>query len=65
MELATLSSPRSVRIMKQQLWNSAFQTLGEAIHESWAEIPESFASADFQEGVAAFTEKRTPRFTGA
>jgi enoyl-CoA hydratase/carnithine racemase len=64
-ELADLVSPRSLRVMKRQLWEAQFQTLGEATAVADQEMLASFRSADFREGVAHFVEKRAPRFTGA
>jgi enoyl-CoA hydratase/carnithine racemase len=63
-ELATQVSPRSLRVIKQQVYNAQFQTLGEAIDEANTQMLQSFRCADFQEGVAHFLEKRAPRFTG-
>ncbi len=64
-DLADMVSPRSMRVMKRQLWEAQFQNLAEATAIGNAEMLESFKSADFKEGVAHFLEKRAPNFTGA
>ena len=62
--LATEVSPRSVRVMKRQLWEAPYQTLGEAVALANAEMFTSLQSEDFREGVAHFQERRPARFTG-
>jgi enoyl-CoA hydratase/carnithine racemase len=63
-QLATTVSPRSMAVMKAQIWKSLFQDLTDAIAIGDAEMQKSFATEDFKEGVAHFVEKRPARFTG-
>ncbi len=63
-ELADLVSPRSIGVMKRQLWEAQFQSLAEATAVANEEMGRSFTAEDFKEGVAHFVEKRAPRFTG-
>jgi enoyl-CoA hydratase/carnithine racemase len=62
--LANTVSPRSVAVMKRQLWEAQFQTLAEATTQANHEMELSFQTSDFKEGVAHYLEKRAARFTG-
>jgi enoyl-CoA hydratase/carnithine racemase len=64
MELATSVSPRSLRVIKRQVYEAMFQTLSEAFETSEQEMAASLESEDFKEGVAHFVQKRAPNFTG-
>jgi enoyl-CoA hydratase/carnithine racemase len=63
-QLATQSSPRSLRVMKRQIWHALFNRLGPCVDLAETEMMESFASDDFREGIMSFMEKRAPQFTG-
>lgn len=63
-ELAEKVSPRSMRVMKKQLWDGLLEGLGEALKTADHEMALSLQTDDFKEGVAHFVEKRAPRFTG-
>lgn len=63
-DLAGNVSPRSIRVMKRQLWEQPFQTLADATQMANAEMFESIRSEDFTEGVAHFIERRPARFSG-
>jgi enoyl-CoA hydratase/carnithine racemase len=63
-EIANLSSPRSTRIMKKQVYDGLFQSLAEATAIANREQETCRDTADFREGVAHYLEKRKPNFTG-
>jgi len=63
-DLALNVSPRSIRVIKQQLGESPFQTLTESITQANREMFLSIQSEDFKEGVAHFMERRPARFSG-
>jgi enoyl-CoA hydratase/carnithine racemase len=62
--LANDVSPRSLAVMKAQIWKSLFQSLNEATATADQEMALSFQAADFKEGVEHYVEKRPARFTG-
>ncbi len=64
LELANNCSPRSLRVMKRQVYNALFSSLGEAIDVANEEMIESLQCDDFKEGVAHYLQKRPPAFTG-
>jgi enoyl-CoA hydratase/carnithine racemase len=64
LDLADNVSPRSMAVIKRQLWAVGTQPLAEAIEIGNREMKASFATEDFKEGVAHFVEKRAARFTG-
>jgi enoyl-CoA hydratase/carnithine racemase len=63
-ELASNVSPRSLRVIKRQVYDAMFQPLGEAFEISEREMLTSLQCEDFKEGVAHFVERRPPVFTG-
>ena len=63
-DLVERSSPRSIRVMKRQVYEDQTNTLATSVEVALREMHESLGSEDFREGVAHFMEKRAPKFTG-
>ncbi|HTQ54905.1 MAG TPA: enoyl-CoA hydratase [Bryobacteraceae bacterium] len=63
-ELANTVSPRSMAVIKRQVYGGMTQTLGQALDVATTEMRASLQCEDFKEGVAHFVEKRAPAFTG-
>jgi enoyl-CoA hydratase/carnithine racemase len=61
---AVAARPRSLRVIKGQVYDAMFQTLAELFERSKQEMLASLQCEDFKEGIAHFIEKRAPVFTG-
>jgi enoyl-CoA hydratase/carnithine racemase len=61
-ELATLSSPASMRDMKEQVWADALGSLDESWERTEKLMLASFDRADLREGVTSYLEGRVPEF---
>ena len=64
LDLADNVSPRSMAVIKRQLWSVGQLSMRQAIEVGNHEMLGSFTSEDFKEGVAHFVEKRPAAFTG-
>ena len=61
-DLASNASPRSLAIIKKQIWEDLMSTLAQSCVRADREMLDSLRSEDFREGVAHFVEKRPARF---
>ena len=63
-EMSASCSPRSMAVLKRQLWLGQRQTLAQACQQADDEMALAARCNDFCEGVAALIEKRQPVFGG-
>lgn len=63
-EMAARCSPRSMAIIKRQVWHDQLEGLAASCDVAIREMMESFATEDFAEGVLSYIERRPPAFTG-
>ncbi len=61
-DIASNCSPRSMSVMKRQIYEDLGQGLTEAYERAYREMKASLKRPDLKEGVASFLEKRSPRF---
>ncbi|MCP5043055.1 MAG: enoyl-CoA hydratase [bacterium] len=61
-DMAANCSPRSIRVMKREIYQHMTETLEHANKEAALLMFESFEAPDFKEGVRSFLEKRPPQF---
>ena len=63
-ERLAAASPLSIRLAKRLIYDGLGRSVEDHLPAHVAALRECFASDDHAEGVAAWREKRTPRFTG-
>lgn len=60
--MAENCSPRSMQLIKRQVWDAPFETLHQATATANREMLRSFEQRDFAEALAALEEGRPPHF---
>lgn len=63
-KMANGVSPRSLGVIKRQIYASLNENLSASIARGFDEMMQSLQCEDFKEGVAHYLEKRPARFTG-
>jgi enoyl-CoA hydratase/carnithine racemase len=63
-ELARTVSPGSLHTTKRQIYTDLHRDVGSAVREADDLLDEMMKQADYREAVAAFTQKRPPRWSG-
>jgi enoyl-CoA hydratase/carnithine racemase len=58
------NAPLAVRAIKRMMRAAETETFEQNVHHVFLQLLPLFRTTDFQEGVAAYMEKRTPDFTG-
>ena len=61
-DVARNCSPRAMAVVRHQVYGDLDRDFVGALRRSYAAMEHFAGSADFREGVASFTEKRSPKF---
>jgi enoyl-CoA hydratase/carnithine racemase len=64
-KMAAEVSPASLRETKRQIYTDLHRDVGSAVEEADALLDQMMKTHDYREAVAAYTEKRPPRWTGS